>query len=112
MYSNKTKHHLKNTTFISKKILTLLGKHMIIKTVKISDKGQIAIPQSIRDEIGLERGDELLIIQQDGRILLEKSQRINALIQDDFKDMLKLSEKSLKKIWGNKKDNVWGKYVK
>ena len=34
---------------------------MAIKTVKVSDKGQIAIPQSIRENMGIEKGDELIL---------------------------------------------------
>ena len=43
---------------------------MIVKTVKVSDKGQIAIPQSIREEVGINQGDELVIFQSDGKILI------------------------------------------
>ena len=32
--------------------------------------------------------------------------------QPDFKDILKFSETSLKKIWDNKEDEIWKKYLK
>jgi len=85
---------------------------MAIKTVKVSDKGQIAIPQSIRENMGIEKGDELIMLQIDGRIMLEKSQQVVEDIKDDFKDLLKLSESSLKKIWDNKENEIWNKYLK
>lgn len=85
---------------------------MTIKTIKVSDKGQIAIPQAIRENMGIEKGDELIMLQIGGKIMLEKSQHIMEEIKDDFKDLLKLSESSLKKVWDNKEDEIWNKYLK
>jgi AbrB family looped-hinge helix DNA binding protein len=84
----------------------------MMKTVKVSDKGQIAIPQPIRERLGINRGDDLILIQIDGKILMEKTQRAEERIKEDFKDMLKFSEHSLKKVWGNKEDEIWNKYLK
>ncbi len=84
----------------------------MIKTVKVSDKGQIAIPQSMRDSMGIERGDELVLFQLNGKLLLEKSQNVSVKIKDDFKDILKFSEKALKSVWGNKEDDIWNAYLK
>jgi len=30
---------------------------------------------------------------------------------NEFKDILKISEKSLEKVWGNKEDEIWNKYL-
>ena len=84
---------------------------MIVKTVKVSDKGQIAIPQIVREQAGIRKGDELIIIQTDGKILLEKAQKVSANMKDDFKDLLKFSEQSLKSVWNNKQDNIWDSYL-
>lgn len=84
---------------------------MIVKTVKVSDKGQIAIPQNVRDEAGIKKGDELIIIQDDGKILLEKAQNISRAVKDDFRDILKFSDRSLKSVWDNKEDNIWNSYL-
>jgi AbrB family looped-hinge helix DNA binding protein len=84
----------------------------MIKTIKVSDKGQIAIPQPMRENLGIERGDELILIQLDGKLLVEKSKKTETMIIDDFKDILKFSEKSLKDIWNNKDDDVWNQYIK
>ena len=85
---------------------------MSIKTVRVSEKGQIAIPQTIREKMGIEKGDDLVLFQIDNKILLEKAQNVAEKIEDDFKDITHFSEKSLKSIWDNKKDNVWNKYLK
>ncbi len=41
------------------------GEDMIIYgTVKVSDKGQIAIPVELRNDLGIKRGDQLLIVRR------------------------------------------------
>lgn len=79
---------------------------MIVKTVKVTGKGQISIPVEIRDAAGIETGDELIVIQEDSKILLEKP--ISAL-KDEFSFMLKHSEEVAKELWDNKKDEIWDK---
>jgi len=85
---------------------------MLIKTVRVSDKGQIAIPLSVRKNAGIQRGDELVIIQNNGKILLEKAEIASMKIEDDFKDILKFSELALKEVWNNKEDDIWNSYLK
>lgn len=38
----------------------------------MSGKGQIVIPKEIRDNIGLETGDELTVTLQEGKIVMRK----------------------------------------
>jgi len=83
----------------------------MIKTVRVSDKGQIAIPQSIREVMGIHRGDNLVLFQVDGKLLLEKTQKTEQKMKDDFEDVLKFSENSLKEVWDNKEDEIWNKYL-
>ena len=42
---------------------------------KVSTKGQIVIPASLRDDV--EKGDEFLMIKDDGRIILKSSPKEN-----------------------------------
>ena len=97
---------LKIEKYISKNFLT---SFMIIKTVKVSGKGQIAIPLNIRKISGINKGDNLIIIQENGKILIEK---MSEKIKDDFSDILKLSEISLKEVWDNESDEIWNQYIK
>ena len=80
---------------------------MIVKTVKISEKGQIAIPQEIRADVGLEQGDELIIIEERGKIMLEKVHKLGENAKDEFKELLEHSEKVAEKLWSNKADEIW-----
>ena len=74
-----------------------------VKTVKITEKGQIAIPKDIRKLEGFEEGSKIAVLAFDDRIELRplkslKSGRIAAL----------LSEKSLAKEWRTKEeDEAW-----
>ncbi|MBI2141069.1 AbrB/MazE/SpoVT family DNA-binding domain-containing protein [Candidatus Woesearchaeota archaeon] len=77
---------------------------MKVKTVKMSEKGQIAIPLEIREAIGLKKGDELLLLQEGERVFIEKA---TSALKDEFEPLLKASEKTLKKLWDNKFDEVW-----
>jgi len=84
----------------------------MIATIRVSEKGQIAIPQTMRDMLGISKGDDLVAVQLDNKILLEKAQKTEQKLKDDFKDILKFSERSLKEVWDNKSDDVWNNYVK
>lgn len=84
----------------------------MMKTVKVSDKGQIAIPLEVRESAHIKKGDELIIIHQDGKILLEKADAASKKLADDFSDVLKFSEESLKEVWDNEQDDIWASYLK
>ena len=84
----------------------------MIKTIKVSDKGQISIPNIIRQKLEIKKGDDLILLEIDGKILIEKSQEVSNKLKDDFKDTLKFSEQSLKEVWGNKDDEIWKEYLK
>jgi len=85
---------------------------MEIKTVRVSEKGQIAIPISMRENIGIEQGDELLLVETEGKILVEKANKVSQSMKDDFEDILKYNEDSLKEVWDNKEDDIWASYLR
>ena len=83
--------------------------NMSIKTVKVSEKGQIAIPRSIREKIGIKKGDELIMLQEDEKILLQKIQATTKKVRREFDFLVKLSEGVATKLWSNKEDETWDK---
>ncbi len=83
----------------------------MLKTVNVSEKGQIAIPKEIQELLGIQKGDNLVITTKNKKILIQKATNIEKRIVDDFDDLLKYSESSLGKLWNNKKDDVWEKYL-
>lgn len=85
---------------------------MEMSIVKVTAKGQIAIPISIREAAKIREGDNLLIVERQGKILLEKTEHLGKGITDDFRDIVKFTELSLKKVWANKEDEIWERYRK
>ena len=83
-----------------------------LKTVKVSQKGQIVIPISIQRELKIKKGDELLLVKKGKKIMLEKQERFVKNVKDEFKDLLLLSEHTMKKLWDNKEDEIWNEYLK
>lgn len=74
---------------------------METKIIKVTDKGQISIPIEIRKSIGISVGDELIAVRSGETLCLKKIRK------DDFKDLLKHSEKVANKLWDNKGDEIW-----
>jgi len=54
-----------------------------ISITKISSKGQVVIPQEMRDK--LKEGDKLVVIKNDGQIILKKMEDFNKNLQEDLK---------------------------
>ncbi len=87
-------------------------RNLELKTVRVSQKGQIVIPTSIQRELKIRKGDELLLVKKGKRIMLEKPDKFVKNIKDDFKDLLILSEHTMKSLWDNKEDEIWNEYLK
>jgi AbrB family looped-hinge helix DNA binding protein len=82
---------------------------MLITTVRVSEKGQIALPKDIREKAGIERGHDLLIVFENGRILLEPVEFLSGKLEEDFRDMQYHASQALKRVWDNDKDEEWSK---
>jgi AbrB family looped-hinge helix DNA binding protein len=82
------------------------------KTIKVSKKGQIAIPSDIRADMGINEGDELLLLKKGKRIMLEKASEFSVELEEEFEDLLLLTENSLRKMWENEEDEIWERYLR
>lgn len=82
------------------------------RSIKVSAKGQITLPSDIQKEIGIKKGDEIILVRKGEKIILEKSERIAKSLKDEFADIKSLSEQSLRKLWLNKDDEIWNQYLK
>ena len=65
-----------------------------ISITKISSKGQVVIPQEMRDK--LKEGDNLVVIKNDGRIILKKMEDFNKNLREDL-EFAKRTEKAWKR---------------
>ncbi len=87
-------------------------RELTFKKVKVSDKGQISIPTEVQREIGIKKGDELLLIRKGRRIVLEKPDRVIELLEDEFADIQRITEASLGRIWLKREEDIWNQYLK
>lgn len=79
-----------------------------IKIAKVSSKGQIVIPEELREELGLKQGTNLVLVRKNSTILIMKAEEL----ADSMKDLLKYTEVSLRDLWDRKEEDVWNEYLK
>ena len=48
-----------------------------LATTKLSSKGQVVIPEEIRDQMGLHTGDQFLVVAEKGVMILKTIQKPN-----------------------------------
>ncbi len=82
-----------------------------LKTVSVSEKGQIAIPREIQMLLGIKKGDRLVLTTKNDKLLIQKAVNLEKRMEDDFSDLLAYSEKTLEKLWLSKEDDVWDEYL-
>ena len=58
-------------------------KMSTLETVKVSSRGQIVIPEAVRNDLKIEEGEKLILVEENGKIVLEK--------EKDFLKRLELS---------------------
>ncbi|MBU2477004.1 AbrB/MazE/SpoVT family DNA-binding domain-containing protein [Candidatus Micrarchaeota archaeon] len=79
-----------------------------VGVVTVSERGQIVLPKKTRDELKVKKGTKLLLVEIEGKITLSK---VDDLIKEKENSegiaTYIASEKSLKKDWGYKGDEVW-----
>lgn len=68
---------------------------MNIGITRISSKGQIVIPSEMR--VGLKEGDELLIVKDEGRMILKTSDQITKQMREDL-EFAKRTEEAMQRI--------------
>ncbi|MCK5126705.1 MAG: AbrB/MazE/SpoVT family DNA-binding domain-containing protein [candidate division Zixibacteria bacterium] len=62
--------------------------------IKLSSKGQIVIPASMRDD--LNEGEELVIIKDDERFILKKAEALTEKMKEDL-EFARRTEEALKR---------------
>ncbi len=88
----------------------------MIELINVSSRGQIVIPQKVREQLGIETGSKLLLVAKNGEILLKKEEEVTKHIDESARKenlgWMALAEKSLQKVWDNPKDEkAWRKYL-
>jgi AbrB family looped-hinge helix DNA binding protein len=81
----------------------------IIETVVVSEKGQVSIPRDIRDKLGIGKGDRLIVVLKDGKMLIIPARRAwKENVEAEFDYLLNLSESTARNLWDNQTDErIW-----
>lgn len=81
-----------------------------VRSVTMSERGQIVIPEDMRDDLKMEKGEALVLIERENEIVLRKESDVALrLASEDAWD--NLATESLKNAW-DKSDDVWDKVAK
>ena len=87
----------------------------MLEIVHVSSRGQIVIPEKVRKRLGIKQGSRLMLIEQQGALLLKREEvLVKALTESSQEDAgwLALAEQSMKEIWDNPKDDeAWNRYL-
>ncbi len=73
-----------------------------VATTKLSSKGQIVIPEDVRDRLGLRVGDQFVVFGEKGVVILKM---ISPPSKDEFDSMITKARKQAKQA-GLKKSDV------
>ena len=78
-----------------------------VDVIIVSERGQIVLPKKTRDRLNFRKGDKLVMIEKSGRIVLQKaSEAVKSGLSQGLQTFV-ASQKSLKKDWDYKGDEVW-----
>lgn len=80
---------------------------MIVKTAKVSAKGQLTLPAEVMRALNARKGTEFVLVQEGDRIVLTKATRVGKQIVDDLADFHHLGLPSFNRLWDNPYDEVW-----
>lgn len=67
---------------------------MEIEITKMTSKGQVVIPQEIRDKEGLREGERFFVYSKDDSIILKRAKKLEAV--DDYKEFERVFNKAWK----------------
>lgn len=68
---------------------------MDVAITKMSSKGQVVIPTEMRTDIN--EGDKILIIQNDGQLIMKKASKLDSNLKEDL-EFAKKTDEAWKRI--------------
>ena len=78
-----------------------------VHTLRVSSKGQVAIPAEVRDRLGIRKGAVLVLVTDGRKIVLASEDDVAARVLDEFQPFLEASERVLAGVWDNDEDEAW-----
>lgn len=80
---------------------------MIVRTARLTDKGQITLPADALREMNAGKGTEFLVIQEGDRLVLIKATSVGKQLLDDLGGWEALAAPAFADVWDNEADHVW-----
>jgi AbrB family looped-hinge helix DNA binding protein len=81
---------------------------VLVKTVKVSAKGQLTLPSEAMRAMNVRKGTEFILVQEGDRIILTKASSVGKRIVDETEGFGALGLPSFARVWDNPiDDEVW-----
>ncbi len=79
-----------------------------IRTVKMSAKGQVVIPQEFREALSLKQGDALVILKRRKELVIRAADEVAARMERmSDREWQELGLRGLADVWDNPEDDAW-----
>jgi len=76
-----------------------------IRTVKMSSKGQVVIPQEFREALSLKQGDALVILQRRKELIIRAADEVAAKMEwMSDKEWQEMGMRNMAEVWDNPED--------
>jgi len=80
---------------------------VLVKTVKLSSKGQVTLPADALRALKLKKGAEFILIQDGARILLVPAGEAGKALLGELGGWEALALPAFEELWDNDADEVW-----
>ena len=71
---------------------------MEIDTTTLGERGQIVIPQDIRQDLQLRKGEKFIIVRTEGKVILEPMKNLKANVLEELREDL-IDLKIAERFW-------------
>lgn len=78
----------------------------MLRSVSVNDRGQLVIPEEMREELGIEGGSVLVLVKRGNEIVLRREEDVLDELDRFWRGV---AERSLERAWGEE-DEVWDEY--
>ena len=80
---------------------------MIVKTAKVSAKGQLTLPAEVLRALNARKGTEFILVQEGNRIVLTKASQVGKRVLDETEGIAALGLTAFDAVWDNAQDEIW-----
>ncbi|HWG91839.1 MAG TPA: AbrB/MazE/SpoVT family DNA-binding domain-containing protein [Candidatus Thermoplasmatota archaeon] len=80
---------------------------MLVKTIRLTDKGQITLPVEALRAMNAGKGTEFLLIQEGERMVIVKASAVGKALLEEFGGWEALAAPAFADLWDNDEDEVW-----